>query len=181
MPPPHTTDLERSRKRHRATPHLLLAATLLTSHHALALDARTTTWSAHARAYQHNARTRNSLVHGRTAHLRTAAGPLLTAAAAPPAPTPPAASLPATVINLAKNIVGSGVLALAFGVASYSPQRAALAPATGALAAMCALSAYTFSTIARVSGTVGATSYREAWSKVFGARSALLPNAAIIF
>merc|ERR1719424_884370 len=49
------------------------------------------------------------------------------------------------------------------------------------LCAMCALSAYTFSTIARVSAAVGADTYRDAWSRVFGKRSAAFPNAAIIF
>jgi len=91
------------------------------------------------------------------------------------------ASVPSTVANLAKNIVGSGVLALAAGVGAFSGARVAIVPALVLLFTMCGLSAYTFSTIARVSNEVGAVSYRDAWSKIFGERSAAFPNAAIVF
>mmetsp|Transcript_47544 Transcript_47544/g.153656 ORF Transcript_47544/g.153656 Transcript_47544/m.153656 type:complete len:477 (-) Transcript_47544:425-1855(-) len=91
------------------------------------------------------------------------------------------ASVPSTVANLAKNIVGSGVLALAAGVGAFSGASVAVLPALVMLCAMCALSAYTFSTIARVSAAVGADTYRDAWSRIFGKRSAAFPNAAIIF
>jgi sodium-coupled neutral amino acid transporter 11 len=93
----------------------------------------------------------------------------------------PTASVGATTINLAKNIVGSGVLALAAGVASFSSTPAAALPAFLLLIMMCSLSAYTFSSIARVSDAVGASSYRDAWTKIFGARTALLPALIIIF
>eukprot|EP00962_Isochrysis_galbana_P026590 scaffold8260_cov109-Isochrysis_galbana.AAC.6 len=45
------------------------------------------------------------------------------------APEPKGAAVLPSVINLAKNIVGSGVLALAAGVAAVSSNRAALVPA----------------------------------------------------
>jgi len=93
----------------------------------------------------------------------------------------PGASVSSTIANLAKNIVGSGVLALAAGVGAFSGSRVAIVPAMVLLFLMCGLSGYTFSSIARVSAEVGATTYRDAWSKVFGERSAAFPNVAIVF
>jgi len=97
------------------------------------------------------------------------------------AAAPGGATVPLTVISLAKNIVGSGVLALAAGVGTFSASRVAILPAILLLSAMCSLSAYTFSLIARVSAAVGASSYKEAWAKIFGERSSLIPSVIIIF
>jgi hypothetical protein len=110
--------------------------------------------------------------------MRTAPAPLLSAADGKASGS---TSVPATIANLAKNIVGSGVLALAAGVGAFSGAPVAIVPALALLCLMCALSGYTFSSIARVSAAVGATSYRDAWAKVFGQRSAAFPNAAIVF
>jgi len=63
---------------------------------------------------------------------------------------PASATIATTVINLAKNIVGAGVLSLSAGVAAFSGSRLALVPALAMLAILCAMSAYTFSLIARV-------------------------------
>jgi sodium-coupled neutral amino acid transporter 11 len=106
---------------------------------------------------------------------------LSAAAAAATKPPSGGASVPSTIANLAKNIVGSGVLALAAGVGAFSGAKVGIIPALVLLLIMCGLSGYTFSTIARVSAAVGASSYRDAWSKVFGERSAAFPNAAIVF
>lgn len=112
---------------------------------------------------------------------RVPRGPVLSAATASALPPSGGASMPSTIANLAKNIVGSGVLALAAGVGAFSGARVAIVPALALLFMMCGLSGYTFSSIARVSAAVGASSYRDAWSKVFGQRSAAFPNAAIVF
>ena len=65
-------------------------------------------------------------------------GELLAAAGSSEAAPVAGASVSSTTINLAKNIVGSGVLALAAGVASFSASRSAILPATVLLLIMCA-------------------------------------------
>ena len=94
---------------------------------------------------------------------------------------PKGASVPSSTVNLAKNIVGAGVLALASGVSSFSSSRAALPPALAILLALCSMSGYTFSVIARVGNAVGASSYRDTWAKVFGESSAIIPAFTVTF
>ena len=81
-----------------------------------------------------------------------------------------------SIINLFKNIVGSGVLALAAGVAAFSGSPLALLPSLAILLAVGAASAYTYSAIARVGAAVGASTYRETWSKVYGEGTTLLTD-----
>jgi sodium-coupled neutral amino acid transporter 11 len=61
--------------------------------------------------------------------LRLGSPALSEAVLAAQAPEPKGAAVLPSVINLAKNIVGSGVLALAAGVAAVSSNRVALIPA----------------------------------------------------
>mmetsp|Transcript_916 Transcript_916/g.2844 ORF Transcript_916/g.2844 Transcript_916/m.2844 type:complete len:492 (+) Transcript_916:151-1626(+) len=112
---------------------------------------------------------------------RVPRGPVLSAATASALPPSGGASMPSTIANLAKNIVGSGVLALAAGVAAVSSNRAALVPAIVLTVLLGAISAYTFSLIARVGVDVGAPSYYEAWGKAVSERSSVLVSAAITF
>jgi len=91
------------------------------------------------------------------------------------------ASEMSSIINLSKNIVGSGVLALAGGVAAFSGARMAIAPALALLAFLCAVSGYAFSLIARTGQEVGANSYQDAWIKVFGERTAIIPGLTVLF
>eukprot|EP00316_Scyphosphaera_apsteinii_P008303 CAMPEP_0119346798 /NCGR_PEP_ID=MMETSP1333-20130426/108191_1 /TAXON_ID=418940 /ORGANISM="Scyphosphaera apsteinii, Strain RCC1455" /LENGTH=452 /DNA_ID=CAMNT_0007359317 /DNA_START=187 /DNA_END=1545 /DNA_ORIENTATION=- len=119
-------------------------------------------------------------------------------AAAPPARKPDElnelneliAAVPATnsgidigpaIVNLAKNIVGSGVLALAGGVAAFSGSPIALLPAITILLFLGMCSGYSFAIIARVGEAVGADTYRDTWTKVFGERTALLPSVTVVF
>ena len=101
-------------------------------------------------------------------------------AAAPP-PTGGGTSVSASVVNLFKNIVGSGVLALAAGVAAFSGSPLALVPSLLILLAVGAVSAYTYSSIARVGAAVGASSYRETWMKVYGEKTTVLTDLTVIF
>ena len=94
---------------------------------------------------------------------------------------PKGASVPSSTVNLAKNIVGAGVLALASGVSSFSSSRAALPPALAIMLLLCSMSGYTFSTIARVGNAVGADSYRDTWAKVFGEKTAIIPAFTVTF
>lgn len=113
-------------------------------------------------------------------HLR-ASTELSAAAAVPPAPPPEGTSVSAAVINLAKNIVGSGVLALAAGVAAFSGSPLALAPSLALLVVLGGISGYTFSVIGRVGEAVGADTYRDTWAKIFGEKSSILPDATVVF
>eukprot|EP00966_Prymnesium_polylepis_P006980 160823-Prymnesium_polylepis.1 len=84
-------------------------------------------------------------------------------------------------VNLAKNIVGAGVLALAAGVSTFSGVKAAIVPALLMLLFLAGVSGYSFSLIARLGEAVGASTYRDTWAKIFGERSALLPAATVTF
>lgn len=95
----------------------------------------------------------------------------LEAAAAPP---PAGVGVTPSIINLAKNIVGSGVLALAAGIAAFSGSSLGLLPALIILFSTGIVSAYTFSTIARIGAGVGASSYRDTWAKIFGDKTAFI-------
>ena len=97
------------------------------------------------------------------------------------APRPSGASSTSTIINLAKSIVGSGVLALAAGIAALSASKLALVPALTAMAILAAISCYTFSIIARVGDAVGEDTYRATWAKIFGERTAAIPDCVVCF
>ena len=102
----------------------------------------------------------------------------LEAAAQPPSG---GTSSTAATINLFKNIVGSGILALAAGVAAFSASPLALLPSIAILFSVGAASGYTYSTIARVGAASGASSYREVWMKVYGEKSTFLTDLTVIF
>tara|TARA_B100000513_G_scaffold158315_1_gene75984 strand:- start:230 stop:841 length:612 start_codon:yes stop_codon:yes gene_type:complete len=86
-----------------------------------------------------------------------------------------------SVVSMAKNIVGSGVLALSAGVAAFSSRKIALLPASALLLVLGAVSAYSFSLIARVGDAVGAETYTEVWTAVFGEKLAAIPSSIITF
>jgi amino acid permease len=88
------------------------------------------------------------------------------------------ASIPNEIFNLVKSIIGAGVLSLPAGIAAFGNAPSALLPATVLIAIMGTISAYTFSMIARVCSTTGATSYAEAWEKSRGTRWAWLVAAS---
>jgi amino acid permease len=88
------------------------------------------------------------------------------------------ASIPNEIFNLVKSIIGAGVLSLPAGIAAFGNAPSALLPATVLIAIMGTISAYTFSMIARVCSTTGATSYAEAWEKTRGTKWAWLVAAS---
>jgi sodium-coupled neutral amino acid transporter 11 len=109
-----------------------------------------------------------------------ALAPMMTAAAAEDTSGDSAGSSDA-IFNLAKNIVGSGVLALSAGVAAFSASPLALAPSIAILLAVGGVSAYTFSTIARVGAATGGKTYRDTWMRVFGKSTTWMTDATVIF
>jgi len=106
--------------------------------------------------------------------------PLLSAAAVT-APEPQGASVTSSIISVAKNVVGSGVLTLAAGVAAFSGSPAALIPALSLLLFLGGVSGYSFSSIARVGSAVGASTYKDTWAKLFPKSTAILPAITVTF
>mmetsp|Transcript_1691 Transcript_1691/g.2312 ORF Transcript_1691/g.2312 Transcript_1691/m.2312 type:complete len:487 (+) Transcript_1691:110-1570(+) len=88
------------------------------------------------------------------------------------------ATIPNEIFNLVKSIVGAGVLSLPAGIAAFGNAPSALIPSTLLIALTGAISAYTFSMIARVCSYTGATSYSDAWDKTRGKRTAWIVAAS---
>jgi len=82
-------------------------------------------------------------------------------------------------VNLAKNIVGSGILSLPSGVAAFSASTTALVPAITLLALSALLSAYTFYLIGRVCSETEASTFGSSWERSVG-RGAWVPQLTCI-
>lgn len=87
------------------------------------------------------------------------------------------ASVTSGTLNLVKSIVGAGVLALPAGIAAFSDSRLALVPATALVLLLGVVSAYSFAVLGRLCSAYEAESYREAWEKTIGERSAWIVTA----
>ncbi|CAJ1388164.1 unnamed protein product [Effrenium voratum] len=77
----------------------------------------------------------------------------------------PPASVRAASLNLAKNLVGSGILSLPAGVAAFSSSSRALPLALAVLALCATLSAYTFYVIGKVCQQTETSTFGAAWEK----------------
>uniref|UniRef100_A0A7S2VQT0 Amino acid transporter transmembrane domain-containing protein n=1 Tax=Zooxanthella nutricula TaxID=1333877 RepID=A0A7S2VQT0_9DINO len=82
------------------------------------------------------------------------------------------------VVNLYKNIVGATVLSLAAGTAAFSDSPGAVVPASVVTLAVAAACAYSFTLIARSCELTGTDTFRGAWVKTLGAKSAWIISAA---
>ena len=89
------------------------------------------------------------------------------------------ATLFSSTINLVKAIVGSGVLSLPVGIATFSSSRSGVVPAIGITTIIAAISAYCFSMVARVCEATQSASWGEAWSKTVSARSSWIPSSFV--
>lgn len=89
------------------------------------------------------------------------------------------ATIAASTFNLAKSIIGAGVLALPSGVAFFSDAKMALLPAVAICSVMGVTAAYTFSLIGKACEQHGATSFKEAWSKSVSPKTAWMISAGI--
>lgn len=85
------------------------------------------------------------------------------------------ATIPATVFNLVKAIVGVGVLSLPAGVAAFGNAPSAVLPAVALITIIGLLSGYGFALIAKVCAYTNSRSYREAWEKSVGVGSSWIP------
>jgi amino acid permease len=85
----------------------------------------------------------------------------------------------ATTFNIAKSIVGAGVLSLPSGVAFFSSSPTALVPASVLCVIMGIVAAYTFSSIGRACEQHKATSFQEVWQKSVDPKTAWLLSSGI--
>ncbi|GKY97155.1 hypothetical protein MPSEU_000673900 [Mayamaea pseudoterrestris] len=85
------------------------------------------------------------------------------------------ASISNEIFNLAKAVVGVGVLSLPAGIAAFGDSPSALIPALGAIALIGVLSAYGFYLIGKVCAYTGATSYKSAWERSVGPSTSWIP------
>jgi hypothetical protein len=100
-----------------------------------------------------------------------------------PPTTPPvsggSAALSTSTFNLAKNIIGAGVLSLPSGVAFFADQPRALLPATIMCTVFGLVAAYSFSSIGRVCRDTKSKSFQEVWEKSVNPQSAWLISGSI--
>ena len=78
------------------------------------------------------------------------------------------ATIPNEVLNLVKNIVGAGALALPGGVAAFANAPSVLFPAAFWLVFMAAIFGYYFLLLGRTCKFTGTSSYAEAWERTMG-------------
>ena len=107
------------------------------------------------------------------------AGSATITAAAPPVIKGGESSVASSVFNLAKAIVGCGVLSLPSGIAFFSDAPTAVLPASIVCAAMGVMAAYCFSMIGRACEQHGVTSFQDCWAKSVDEKSAWLISASI--
>ena len=75
------------------------------------------------------------------------------------------ATMAATTFNIAKSIVGAGVLSLPSGVAFFADKPSALIPASLMCTAMGLVSAYTYSLIGKACAQHNSSSFQDVWEK----------------
>lgn len=89
--------------------------------------------------------------------------------------------MPNCIVNLMKNIVGSGVLTLAAGVAAISDSPGVVAVGLGIALVFALLAGYCFALVGRVSEMTGGKSYTENWGLTVGDSSKWIPNVIVVF
>lgn len=101
------------------------------------------------------------------------------AADAPASMASKKASASVSTFNLAKNIVGAGVLSLPNGVAYFSDSPGALIPANILLFLSGTISAYSFSLIGRACAQHKTSNFQDTWAKSVNPSTAKLINGGI--
>lgn len=86
------------------------------------------------------------------------------------------ATVGSSIFNLAKCILGAGILSLPSGVARFSHDTSGLVPSSVLLAIMGLMSAYSFQSIGRTCSIHGVKTISEAWGKAVheGSKRAIL-------
>ena len=86
-----------------------------------------------------------------------------------------------SVFNLAKCILGAGVLSLPSGIALFSDSKQAIVPAIGLLSFMGLASAYSFSSIGKACELHGVNTFADAYAKSFNVTSGYALSSVITF
>lgn len=89
------------------------------------------------------------------------------------------ASMPTSVFNLAKSVIGAGVLSLPNGVAIFANDPKALIPASIICALFGVAAGYTFSSIGKVCKETESKSFMEAWNKAVNPKSGWVISSSI--
>lgn len=89
------------------------------------------------------------------------------------------ATIATSTFNLAKSIIGAGVLSLPSGVAFFADQKAALVPSSIICVLFGLVAAYTFSLIGKVCKEHDSTSFQDAWAKSVSPKTAGLISGSI--
>jgi len=89
------------------------------------------------------------------------------------------ASMSSTAFNIAKSIVGAGVLSLPSGVAIFSDSPRALIPASLLCVGFGLISSYSYCLIGKACELQNSSSFQDLWEKSSGPRSAQLLSAGI--
>lgn len=90
---------------------------------------------------------------------------------AAPVATGGTSDLSSSILNLAKTILGAGVLSLPSGIALFSDAKHATVPAIALLALMGLASAYSFSSVGKACQQHGVSSFSEAFAQSLGLSS----------
>lgn len=85
-----------------------------------------------------------------------------------------------STFNLAKTIVGSGILSLPSGIAGFSNSRSALGISSAILLFMALISAYGFSSIGTACSRYQAKTFGEAWERATDSKSGGFLSAIIV-
>lgn len=97
--------------------------------------------------------------------LKTHSGAAVVAAEQQSLPAAGTSTVSSSIFNLAKTILGAGVLSLPSGIAAFTDKPDGLLPASGILVLMGILSAYSFSSIGKACKVTNSKSIKDAWSK----------------
>lgn len=111
--------------------------------------------------------------------LRASDGTIAATTSIPSKPRGGDASIATSTFNLAKSIIGAGVLSLPSGVAFFSDEPLALVPASIITTIMGLLAAYSFSLIGKACEETNATSFQDAWAKSVNPKTAWVISSGI--
>lgn len=105
----------------------------------------------------------------------------ITAVAPKAATTGGTSQIAPSVLNLAKTILGAGVLSLPSGIALFSDSKYALIPSSILLAFMGLASAYSFSSIGKACSLHGVSSFADAFAKSLNLNSGIFISSIVTF
>jgi hypothetical protein len=89
------------------------------------------------------------------------------------------ASIASSTFNLAKSIIGAGVLSLPSGVAFFADEPSAIIPSSIICTVFGIVAAYSFSLIGKICKEYNAKSFQEAWEKSVSPKTAWLISGSI--